>query len=78
MCMKKEGRPVIKKFFELKTMKYRDGMKIKRQNGDNYLHVMWLDNSNSQAALACVHLPHHHTATYVKQVILYVDWLVLL
>ena len=63
------------KFFELKNVDYRDGIKTRRQDRDDYVHIMHLDNGNSQASLARVHhkphnqpvlLPHHHTMT-VKQ-----------
>ena len=47
-------RQVNKKFFELKKVEYGDGIK-RRQDRDDYVHVMQLDDGNSQASLACVH-----------------------
>ena len=41
-------------------MEYRDGVKARREDRDDYMHVIQLDDGNSQASLACVHLPPHN------------------
>ena len=43
-----------------KNVEYRDGIKVRRQDRDDYVHVMQLDNGNSQASLARAHYKPHN------------------
>ena len=54
---KTKSRQVNTKFSELKNIKYRDGIKSKETNRDDYVYVIGLDEGISHAPLACVHLP---------------------
>ena len=59
MCRKKT-RKETSKFLELKNVEYWNAIKARTQDRDDYVHVMQLDDSNSQASFSYVHLPPHN------------------
>ena len=54
--MQQKRTQVNKNFFKIKILEYRGGIKARKQDGDDHVNVIQLDDSNSQALLACVYI----------------------